>query len=89
MNMSDLNRISSTRLGIDAYVKATGRRQPPAAMPKIRPSAPKKPRSPQVDEGASRTLKASVLSSLHQQSNAGMVSIKDVATALDHLLKKS
>ena len=34
-----------------------------------------------------REMKVSVISSLHERSNSGMVNLSDVAIALDHLLK--
>ncbi|GAA6174241.1 hypothetical protein [Sulfitobacter pacificus] len=37
---------------------------------------------------ATKELKVSVLSSLQSQSNAGTVNIRDVAVALDRILKK-
>lgn len=79
------------RLGIDAYRKAQG-----GAHPKTRVSrdAGRKTAKGVSDdlktapETSARALKSEVLRSLHPQSNSGMVSMRDVATALDHILKR-
>ena len=81
--MSEPSKISSARLGLDAYAKAQGARRSRAntalALGKLAENPP---------NSGTRQLKTSVLNALHRQSNAGMVSIKDVATALDNSLKR-
>lgn len=52
--------------------------------------APKQNSRPAVpSQKAQKQLKVSVLNSLHRQSNAGLVNIRDVAVALDKILKRT
>lgn len=82
----DTAPLTSKRLGINAYRRTLGYDRAPTADARANDAAdlssdPVKP-SP-------RALKSEVLRSLHDQSNSGMVSMKDVAYALDHILKRS
>ena len=92
MHMIHQPAISSQRLGINAYEKAQMRNpvQRSANHAVLPVTAPKKDnvgRTPSKAE--TKELKMSVLKSLQNQSNSGLVNIRDVATALDSLLKKS
>ncbi len=83
--------ISSMRLGIDAYRKAQGNphstlRAPYAVRPTEKSDVSNEAKS--APGTSARALKSEVLRSLHSQSNSGMVSMRDVATALDHILKR-
>ena len=83
--------ISSMRLGMDAYRKAQGSQQAALALPKAAHMMAKADRAPKasVKQGPSvREMKSQVLKSLHTQSNSGMVSMRDVAVALDDMLKR-
>ncbi len=83
--------ISSMRLGIDAYRKAQGNPHADLRAPYALRRTEKSDISHEEEQvvGASaRALKSEVLRSLHPQSNSGMVSMRDVATALDHILKR-
>jgi hypothetical protein len=82
--------ISSTLLGVSAYQKASGRyveRKPVAAANQAAKPAPAK--RPAVSRQSTKEKKISVLKSLQTQSNSGMVKMRDVASALDDLLKTS
>ena len=83
--------IASIQLGLSAYEAAKGNR--------IRPRSRRSPGSPalhpmkiSVPSGMSgksaKELKVSILKSLQNQSNSGTVRIRDVATALDDVLRK-
>ena len=83
--------ISSMRLGIDAYRKAQGSKQAAIALPKAAQATakPNQATKANLQPGTSvRELKSQVLKSLHTQSNSGMVSMRDVAVALDRILKR-
>ncbi|MBM1310539.1 hypothetical protein JQT66_10205 [Sulfitobacter mediterraneus] len=87
--------ISSTLLGVSAYQKASGRsaeRKPLAAANRQAKPAPAKAapaKRPAVSRQSTKEKKISVLKSLQTQSNSGMVKMRDVASALDDLLKTS
>ena len=88
--MIEKPRISSKKLGIHAYERALGRRSAPRpAAPVMSPRHSAPAAHPQRSEKATRELKVSVLKSLQNQSNAGLVKMRDVASALDDHLKKS
>ena len=90
--MIDKPAISSALLGITAYEQAQGR-QPAHGLRMQAAGRLKGARSTHTDpkrsERSSKELKVSVLKSLQTQSNSGMVKIRDVASALDALLKSS
>ena len=92
----DKARISSVRLGLDAYRKAQGRtvqQRPLAHVNTTHANAifareKTHTQTPKAPGPSTRELKSTVLKSLHTQSNAGMVSMRDVAQALDAHLKR-
>ena len=80
------------RLGIDAYRKAQGNPHANLRAPYAVRRAEKSDiqnAGEKVPGTSARALKSDVLRSLHSQSNSGMVSMRDVATVLDHILKRS
>ena len=86
--------ISSTLLGVSAYQKASGqsvgRKPMTGAKPVVKPVAkPARAKRPVVSRQSTKEKKISVLKSLQTQSNSGMVKMRDVASALDDLLKTS
>ena len=79
-------RISSLYLGISAYEAAKGGRSASkqsskAVHPPIEVRAA--PKKLVASEQQQKEMKLAVLKSLHNQSNSGMVRIRDVASALD------
>ena len=93
MHTTEKPAIASAMLGLSAYQKAQGPRPMRAAVPSkpvkayraaAKPSAKAVPPAKVTKE-----IKMSVLKSLHAQSNAGLVKIRDVSSALDDLLKNS
>jgi len=85
--------ISSALLGMNAYQKAQGPRPMRAAMAskpaKAYRAAAKSGAKPAQPAKVTKEIKMSVLKSLHAQSNAGLVKIRDVSSALDDLLKNA
>ena len=81
--MIEKSPISSVRLGLDAYRKAQGARRE-TAKPVVPPVQAKREPSTSV-----REIRSEILRSLQTRSNSGMVSMRDVAVALDHILKRS
>lgn len=97
--MADKQILSSALLGLHAYQRAqgrpTGKLSDAKGMRVRRPDQPVAPirdmAVPQTtaDETTVREKKVSMLKSLQAQSNAGLVKIRDVSSALDELLKSS
>jgi hypothetical protein len=102
MRQDQTSVISSKLLGVTAYQAAQGhkpaRKFPahraeiigtPAPQPKHRAAPASTARRPAAaqDDLASKEIKISLLKSLQGRSNSGMVKIRDVASALDSLLK--
>lgn len=94
MHSTDKPAIASALLGLTAYQRASGARPLRAAAP-LKSSAPSakdiqgrtKSAAASANPAKAKEIKMSVLKSLHAQSNAGMVTIKDVSSVLDDLLK--
>lgn len=83
----------SKNLCVNAYKKAqsnnpTRRLAAPVSQAVAQPTIKRSLRNA-PSKKATKELKVSVLSSLQEQSNAGTVKIRDVAVALDRILKKS
>ena len=70
-------------MGLNAYQRAQGKTLQPA-MSRVMGTKAAPARAAVVN----KDLKMSVLRSLQQQSNAGSVKIRDVAAALDRLIKQ-
>lgn len=93
MHSTDKPAIASALLGLTAYQKASGARPLRAAAPlksSVPPSAKviqERAKAASTNPAKVKEIKMSVLKSLHAQSNAGMVTIKDVSSILDDLLK--
>lgn len=84
--------ISSTLLGMNAYAKAAGRGrvQTPRVNSAERIAKPMQERiQPERSKKDTKEMKISVLKSLQAQSNAGLVKIRDVSSALDDILKNA
>ncbi|NNK17494.1 MAG: hypothetical protein HKP51_11400 [Sulfitobacter sp.] len=91
MHTTEKPAISSALLGMTAYQKAQGPRPMRAAVPsktakKVRTAAKSSTKAVPPSK-VTKEIKMSVLKSLHAQSNAGLVKIRDVSSALDDLLK--
>lgn len=92
MHLIQQPTIFSQRLGISAYKNAQKRhpareKTDPANYATDDPVQGNLSREP--SKRAKKELKFSVLSSLQSQSNSGLVNIRDVAAALDRILKKT
>ena len=94
MHSTDKPAIASALLGLTAYQRAQGARplraapvKPVASAATYAPNRAKPAATPARPAKATKEIKMSVLKSLHAQSNAGMVTIRDVSSALDDLLK--
>ncbi|MDF3415459.1 MULTISPECIES: hypothetical protein [unclassified Sulfitobacter] len=92
MHMTHQPVTLSQNLCVNAYKKAQSngayQSRTGAVVQPVKAQANRAP----VTAGSRKTtkeLKVSVLSSLQSQSNAGTVKIRDVAVALDRILKKS
>jgi len=77
--------IASIQLGLSAYEAAKGNR--------VRPGSRRSSGSPvlqpkKMSGKSAKELKVSILKSLQNRSNSGTVRIRDVATALDDVLRK-
>lgn len=82
--------ISSKLLGVSAYQKASGQSVERKPVARARPAAKPAPAQRSVvSRQSTKEKKISVLKSLQTQSNSGMVKMRDVASALDDLLKTS
>jgi len=90
--MTEKPVISSALLGLHAYQRAQGRPVGKLSDAKgirvRRPDPSEAPLSPPVDRSA-REMKVSMLRTLQAQSNAGLVNIRDVSSALDKMLKST
>lgn len=87
--MTEKPVISSALLGLHAYQRAQGRPMGKLSDAKgMRVRAPDKPAIRETGVSA-KEQRLSVLRSLQAQSNAGLVKMRDVSTALDALLKSS
>ena len=87
----DRPTIASIHLGLSAYEAAKGNRIRPrsrlsSGAPALHPKKISVPSS--VSGKSAKELKVSILKSLQNQSNSGMVRIRDVASALDDVLRK-
>ena len=83
--------IASIQLGLSAYEAAKGNRIRPGSRlssgsPTLQPM--KNAVSPSLSGKSAKELNVSILKSLQNQSNSGTVRIRDVATALDDVLRK-
>lgn len=83
--------IASIQLGLSAYEAAKGNRIRPrsrhsSGSPALQPM--NIPVPPGMSGKSVKELKVSILKSLQNQSNSGTVRIRDVATALDDVLRK-
>ena len=83
--------IASIQLGLSAYEAAKGNRIRPrsrrsSGSPALQPMKISVPSS--MSGKSAKELKVSILKSLQNQSNSGTVRIRDVATALDDVLRK-
>ena len=85
--MSPLPVVISKRLSLSAYEHSQHGTRTRIARSKGEDLAQRKAAAA-ASAQANKELKASVLRRLQGQSNAGMVKIKDVATAIDHMLKR-
>ncbi|WP_353350604.1 hypothetical protein [Aquicoccus sp. SU-CL01552] len=86
----DRPTIASIHLGLSAYETAMGNR----IRPKSRRSSGSSPLQPMnisvpssMSGKSAKELKVSILKSLQNQSNSGTVRIRDVASALDDVLR--
>jgi len=87
----DRPEIASIHLGLSAYEAAKGNRLRPRS--RLSPGSPalqpmKNAVSPSVSGKSAKELKVSILKSLQNQSNSGTVRIRDVASALDDVLRR-
>ncbi|MGC1506748.1 MAG: hypothetical protein WA782_21735 [Sulfitobacter sp.] len=92
MNMIQEPVTLSQNICVNAYKKAQSngparKLAGPVVQPKTEPSPSNAGKV--ASKKATKELKVSVLSSLQSQSNAGTVKIRDVAVALDRILKKA
>lgn len=89
--MLEESKIVSAQLSINAYKKASTRVcKPELILSSTICSIDKmKPESAQSSARKAREIKSSVLISLQEKSNSGMVNMREVAVALDHILKRS